>query len=73
MSDEPVKSDWMQKPVLLRVHDLIMDVQQPPEEIKQTLIDIVNDYTDLVHDVNRFDEDEDDDDDDDEEGWCYES
>ena len=64
MSDEPDRSEWMQKPVLLRMHDLIMDVQRPPEEIKQTLIDIVNDYTGLVQDVNRLDDDDDDDDED---------
>lgn len=62
MGIESAWPNWIDRPILIRLHDLINEVQRPDEEIKQTLIDAANQISDLANEDIALEDDDDEDD-----------
>lgn len=60
MSVETAWPNWIDRPILFRLYDLINEVQRPAEEAKQTLIDAANEISDLVNEAKTLEDDNDD-------------
>ena len=58
MSSETAYPNWIDRPILFRLYDLVNDVPRPPEEVKQTLIDAANEISDLVNEAKLIEDDD---------------
>lgn len=57
MSIENAYPNWIDRPILFRLYDLVNDVQRPADEVKQTLIDAANEIADLVNEAKLIEDD----------------
>ena len=53
--------NWIDRPILIRLYDLVNDVPVSPEDYKQTLIDAANEISDLADDATDLVDDDDED------------